>query len=105
MKNRGKKNVDKSYIMFVLPHNMNTPLAIMDLIMGLGINIACMVTDTPPNSLMDSIVSPKVENSERIMSWVTLPGSQHLGGRRVCWISRMGTRKSDKQVNYSHGPA
>jgi len=31
-------------INIVLPHNMNTPLAIMDLTMGLGINIAHMVT-------------------------------------------------------------
>jgi hypothetical protein len=25
-----------------------------------------------------------------------------LGVRRVCWHSRMKTRMSDKQVNYSH---
>ncbi len=68
MKNREKKNVDEIYIMFVLPHNMNTPLAIMDLTMGLGINIAHMVTDAPPNSLMDSIVNPKGENNKRIKS-------------------------------------
>jgi hypothetical protein len=66
MKNREKKSVDGRYTMFVLPHNMNTPLAIMDLTMSLGINIARMVTDAPPNSLMDSTVNPKGENNERI---------------------------------------
>jgi hypothetical protein len=25
-----------------------------------------------------------------------LPGLQHFGGRRACWSSRMGIRKSDK---------
>ncbi len=33
------------------------------------------------------------------------PSSQHFGGRGVCWNFGMGTRKIDKQVNYSHGPA
>jgi len=32
-------------------------------------------------------------------------GSQHFGGRGVCCSSEMGTRKSDKQFNYSHGLA
>jgi hypothetical protein len=54
---------------------------------------------------MDSNVSPKGENNERIRNWSTYPGSQHFGGRMVCWSFRMGTRKSDKQVNYSHRPA
>ncbi len=52
--------------------------------------------------LMDSIVSPKGENNGRTRSWGTLLDSQHFGGRRACWSSGMGTRKSDKQVNYSH---
>jgi hypothetical protein len=55
--------------------------------------------------LMDSIVSPKGENNRRIRSWGTLPSSQHFGGKGACWSSRMGTRMSDKQVNYSHGHA
>jgi hypothetical protein len=38
--------------------------------------------DAPPNSLMNSIVSPKGENNERIRSWGTLLGLQHFGGRR-----------------------
>ncbi len=33
-----------------------------------------------------------------------LSSSQHFGGRRACWSSGMGTRKIDKQLNYSHEP-
>jgi len=40
------------------------------------------------------------ENIERRKSWGTLISSQHFEGRRVCQSSKMGTRKSDKQVNY-----
>jgi hypothetical protein len=54
---------------------------------------------------MDSTVNPKGENNRRTRSWGTLLGSKHFQGRGACWSSRMGTRKSDKQVNYSHGPA
>jgi hypothetical protein len=36
-----------------------------------------MYFDTPPNSLMDSIVSPKGENNGRIRSWGTLLGSNN----------------------------
>jgi hypothetical protein len=32
------------------------------------------VGDTPPNSLMDLIVSPKGENNEKIKSWGTFLG-------------------------------
>ncbi len=35
----------------------------------------------------------------------TFPSLQHIRGIRVCWSFRMGARKSDKQFNYSHGPA
>jgi hypothetical protein len=38
----------------------------------------------------------KGENSGRRRSWGTLFGSQHFGGRGVCWSFWMGTRKSDK---------
>jgi len=34
-----------------------------------------------------------------------LPSSQHIGGRGACWNSGMGTTMSDKQFNYSLGPA
>jgi hypothetical protein len=60
---------------------------------------------TPPTPLTDSTMNPKGENSERTRSWGTFFGSQHLGGRGACWNSKMGTRKNDKKVNYSHGPA
>jgi hypothetical protein len=36
------------------------------------------------------------------MSWGTLFGSQYFRGRKVCWSSRMGTKTSDKQINYSY---
>jgi hypothetical protein len=60
--------------------------------------------DAPPNSLGRFNYESKGENNRRIKSWGTLPGSQHFGGRGACWSSRMGTRISDKWVNYSHGP-
>jgi hypothetical protein len=34
----------------------------------------------------------------------TLFNSQHFGAKVVCWNSRIGSKKSDKQVNYSHIP-
>ncbi len=33
-----------------------------------------------------------------------LLSSQHFGGRGACQSSRIGTRKNDKQINYSHIP-
>jgi len=58
--------------------------------------------DAPPNSLMDSTMSPKCENNRRIKNWGVLPNLQHFGGRGACWSSKMGTKKNGKQVNYSH---
>jgi hypothetical protein len=58
--------------------------------------------DAPPNSLMDSIVSPKGWKQRKGKELGTFFGSQHFGGRGACWSSRMGTRKIDKQVNHSH---
>ncbi len=46
----------------------------------------------------------KGENSRRIKSWGTLLDSQHFGGKGACWSSRMGTKMSDKHINYLHGP-
>jgi hypothetical protein len=46
----------------------------------------------------------KGENNKRRGSWGTLLGSHHFGGKKACWNSKMGTRMSDKQINYSHGP-
>jgi hypothetical protein len=42
---------------------------------------------------------------KRIKSWGTLPGLEHFKGKGVCWSYGMGTRMSDKWVNYSHEPA
>ncbi len=47
----------------------------------------------------------KCENNGRIKSEGTSLGSQHFGCRKACWSSRMGTKTSDKSVNYSHGLA
>jgi hypothetical protein len=49
--------------------------------------------DTPLNSLMESTLNPKGENNERIGSCSTLFGSQHFGGRGLCWSFGMGTKK------------
>jgi hypothetical protein len=46
----------------------------------------------------------------RVQKWKTteegvggmLPSLQHFEGKRACCSSKMGTRTSDKQVNYSH---
>jgi hypothetical protein len=46
----------------------------------------------------------KCEDNGRIKSWGMLFNSQQFGSRGACWNSRMGTRKSDKQINYSHKP-
>jgi len=67
--------------------------------------IAMAFLDTPPNSLMDSTVSLNGENCRRIRSWARSLARDTLGGRGACWNSEMGTRKSEKQVNYSHGLA
>ncbi len=41
------------------------------------------------------------ENNER-RSWGMLFSSQHVGGKKACWSSRIGIRISDKQINYSY---
>ncbi len=35
-------------------------------------------------------------------SCVMFPSLQHFRGKRACWSSKMGTRKIDKKINYSH---
>jgi hypothetical protein len=45
------------------------------------------------------------EHNGRMRSWGTFFGSQHFEGRGAWWSFEIGIRKSDKQVNYSHGPA
>jgi hypothetical protein len=54
---------------------------------------------------MDSIVNPKGGNNEWTRNRGTFLGFQHFGGRGVCYSSGMGIKKSDKQINYSHGCA
>jgi hypothetical protein len=44
------------------------------------------------------------EHNGRMKSWGMFFNSQHFGGRRACWSFDIGTKKNDKQVNYSHGP-
>jgi hypothetical protein len=68
-------------------------------------DVVDFITDAPRNSLMDSTMSPKGENSGRVKNWGTLFNLQHFGGRGACWSFEMGTRKNDNQVNYSHEPA
>jgi hypothetical protein len=62
------------------------------------------VFDTPPNSLKDSNASLKVktlkEEKVRVRSLIR----NTLGVRGACYNSEMGTRMSEKQVNYSYGP-
>ncbi len=57
---------------------------------------------TPPRLFDGLNYESKSENNGRRKSWGALLGSYHFGGRGACWSSGMGTRKSDKQVNYSH---
>jgi len=53
---------------------------------------------------MDSTANPKVKTMKGEKVGARSLACSILGGRMACWSSRMGTKKSDKQVNYSHGP-
>ncbi len=46
----------------------------------------------------------KGEDGARKRSWGTFLGSQHFEGTGACWSFEMGTRKINKQFNYSHKP-
>jgi hypothetical protein len=59
--------------------------------------------DALPSFLID-LMWVQGEHNGRTRSWGMLLGSQHFGGKGACSSSRIGIRKSDKQVNYSHGP-
>ncbi len=60
--------------------------------------------DTPPNSLKNSNVSPKMKTTkERIRAHSLVRNTSRV--RRVCWSSKMGTKKNDKCVNYSYQSA
>jgi hypothetical protein len=59
--------------------------------------------DAPPHFLKDSNASSKIKTSKERIGVRSLA---HItsGVKGACWSSGMGIRKSDKQVNYSHGP-
>jgi hypothetical protein len=63
-----------------------------------------IVKVTHPQALWYTQLQFQGENNERIMSWGTVLGSQHFGGRGPCGSFKMGTRMNDKWVNYSHKP-
>jgi hypothetical protein len=68
----------------------------------LGFFFFCLY-NAPPSSLMDSMQVQKWRHwKEKELG--AFPDSQHFGGRRACWSSRMGIRKINKQLNHSHGP-
>jgi len=55
----------------------------------------------PPNSLKNSNVNPKMKTIKEIVGACSLAHNT-LGVKRACWSFRMGTKKSDKHVNYSY---
>jgi hypothetical protein len=57
--------------------------------------------DAPPNSLTDSNANLNVKIMEEGIGICSLAYST-LGVRRACWSFEMGTKTSDKWVNYSH---
>jgi hypothetical protein len=64
----------------------------------------CYTLATPPNSMKDSNVSLKVKTSKKGVGVCFLICSIS-GIRKACWSSEMGTRISDKVINYSCGCA
>jgi hypothetical protein len=48
--------------------------------------------------LFDGLVTSPKEKGKKV-------GARSLAHRGACWNSRMRTRKINKQLNYSHGPA
>jgi hypothetical protein len=59
---------------------------------------------TLPNSSKDSNVIMKVKTIKEKRVGMRSLVHNTLGVRGVCWRSRMKTKMSDKQVNYSHRP-
>jgi hypothetical protein len=53
------------------------------------------LSDVPPNSLKDPNVGPKIIGKKK--NWGTILNLQHLEGRRVCWSSEMGLKRTHKQ--------
>jgi hypothetical protein len=60
--------------------------------------------DAPPNSLKDSNVNVKVKTIEEKRIEVHSLAHNTSGVRGACCNFEMGTRMSDKRVNYSYGP-
>jgi hypothetical protein len=58
---------------------------------------------THPKLLDNLNYESKGENNGRVRSRGTFPGKQHFKIRGACWNSKMETKESDKQLNYSHG--
>ncbi len=58
--------------------------------------------NAPPNSLKYSNANPKVKTMEEKGVWARSLAHNTFGVKRVCWNSKMGTRMSDKRVNYSY---
>jgi hypothetical protein len=69
-----------------------------------------MHNDTPSNSLKDSNASPKMKTTDKMKTTEEGVGARSVahntfGVRGACWSFRMGTRTSDKHVNYSYQSA
>ncbi len=62
-----------------------------------------IIVDALPSSLINSNVSPRCKQ-QKMRNWGMFLGSHHFGSRGECWRCEIGTRKSDKQINYSHVP-
>jgi hypothetical protein len=56
----------------------------------------------PQNSLKDSNVSPQMKIIEEERVGARSLARNILGVRGACWSFGMGTKKSDKHVNYSY---
>jgi len=59
-----------------------------------------VVGEAPPNSLEDLNASPKMKTTEGVK--VHSFARNTSGVRGMCWNFGMGTKLSDKQVNYSY---
>jgi len=59
----------------------------------------------PPNSFKDSNGSLEVKIVEEKGVGVRSLVRNTSRVKRACWNSRMGTKMSDKQINYSYKPA
>jgi len=57
-------------------------------------------TNAPSHSLKDSNVNSKVKSEERVRVHSLINNTPKV--KRACWSSGMGTRMSDKWINYSH---